>query len=834
MKTASTDIQMSAVETVARVHLLDAPYHIDKTYDYYIPEELRGSVAVGGFVCVPFGGGNKKQLALVCGLSCFSEYGKLKPVIAVVCGSVSLDKEAVGLCFYMKEQLLCSVGEAVKAMIPSSALTKVKEIYRVNPDLDNALERAEAELTPKQLSVFLAIAKEKKGAMGDAILKKLGISVYPILTKLTSLGYIIRDAVFTDSKIHKTEMVSIAESYASLSKTELLTMARGDRQKETIEALLLTDEINMTELCETYEIPKTTVKTLASKGIVSITSVDVYRMPFNGKIEPMSEIVLSPEQEEAKEKILTLCRSGEPKAALLHGITGSGKTKVIQSVMAEVTKSGKQAIMLVPEIALTPQAIAIFRAQYGDKVAVIHSGLSKGERWDAWRRISSGEALVCIGTRSAIFAPMKNLGLIVLDEEQEHTYKSDQNPKYHARDIARYRCAKSGATMLLASATPSLESYKKAKEGKYTLVTLKNRYGNSNLPEVFFVDLSDDARLGWSLPLGLETRMELGYTVDRHEQAILFINQRGYNRYISCPLCGEPLRCRSCSVSYTYHTTKNREGYLFCHYCGRKEAMPSKCPACGSKGFNKIGFGTQFVEEELKHFLSKAKVMRMDADTTTSKFAYEDILSRFKNGEADILLGTQMVTKGHDFPNVTLVGIVNADGLLYQNDYRANERAFDIITQVIGRAGRADKKGKAMIQTYNVNNETLLLAASQNYEKMYENEIALRRSLSYPPFCDILLFVIASEDEVELMNVTTALNDMLLSSLKENPDIESVVYGPMQAPIYKISGIYKMRIVMKCKWNSKTRALISEIYAEICKKLKNRVTVSIDINPSSL
>ncbi len=818
-------------KSVARVYLLDAPYHIDKLYDYYVPEDLRSVLSVGAFVAVPFGGGNKKQLAVIGELSDASDYTSLKPIIAPVCQSIVIDREMLGLCMYMKEHFLCTVGDAVKAILPSAALTKVKEYY-------TATEKGKAEvdtLPPASAAVLRYIAARGR-VSEETLIKDCGESSSAIVLRLKKSGMIEAEAEFSDSKGVVSETVSISGEYAEMELDKLLSLVRGSKQKEALSAISVSGSCNMNELRDRYEISRAILKPLEAKGIINISSFDVFRDPYRGKKLPPDKVYnLSESQTEARGKITALTDSGEPKAVLLYGVTGSGKTGVIRSVMDHVISKGKSVILLVPEIALTPQTVAIFRAHYGDRTVVIHSGLSKGERYDAWRKISQGEADVCIGTRSAIFAPFKNLGLIVIDEEHEHTYKSDMDPKYHARDIARYRCAKQNAVMLLSSATPSLESYLKAKEGKYTLVTLPERYGKSVLPETVITDMRKDARNGYASPIGSELRQRLSEVLEKKEQAILFINQRGYNRFLSCPLCGHVLTCEHCSVSYTYHTTTYGRGYLYCHYCGSKEFAPSKCPQCGNEVLRHIGYGTQMIEEELNKLFPSARITRMDADTTSTKFSYENLLGSFRDGESDILIGTQMVTKGHDFPNVTLVGVINADSSLYLNDYKANERTFSLLTQVIGRAGRADRKGCAMVQTTNPEHPILRISADQDYEKMYENEIALRSSLVFPPYCDMVLFTFGSASEHELVTGATQFAEMFKKLKAEKyGSVAAVEFGPMEAPIYKINGVYRMRVVIKTKLNALARKLISEAYSEISKALGKRIAISADVNPTNL
>lgn len=817
--------------SVARVYLLDAPYHIDKLYDYYIPDELRGLLKVGGFVAVPFGGGNRKQLALVSELAGASEYTALKPVIAPVCDSIVLDGEMTGLCLYMKEHFLCTVGDAVKAILPSAALTKIREIYMVTEkgisDVDG--------LQPRQAALLrYVMAKGKVDT--DTAVKDNGQGAGATLVRLFNGGYLSRVTELNESRSPVIEWVSVSDEYSKYSADQLCSLVRGTRQKEALEVIAVTGQTSLNELRDRHEISKAVLKPMIDKGILILRREDSFRDPYKGKrLQPDKEITLSEEQRAARDRIVELTDSEEPKAALLYGVTGSGKTSVIREVMDHVLSRGRSVILLVPEIALTPQTVGIFRSHFGEKTVVVHSGLSKGERYDAWRRMRSGEATVCIGTRSAVFAPFKNLGLIVIDEEQEHTYKSDMDPKYHARDIARYRCAKQNAVMLLASATPSVESYQRAEEGRYTLITLKERYGDATLPEAVITDVRPDARAGNTSPIGSELRARLARTLEKGEQAILFINQRGYNRFLSCPLCGQVMMCHHCSVSYTYHTSPQGRGYLYCHYCGSKELPPEKCPSCGNETLKHVGYGTQMIEEELKRLYPQAKVIRMDADTTSTRFSYDAILSSFRDGEADILIGTQMVTKGHDFPRVTLVGVINSDSSLYLSDYKANERTFGLLTQVIGRAGRADKKGCALIQTSNPDHPVLKLSGEQDYVRMYKNEIALRKSLVFPPYCDMVLFTMSSEAENELM---TAIGSFASAFSKLNaekyPDAKTVVFGPMEAPVYKLNGIYRMRLIIKCKMNTVTRKLISEAYSELSRAVGKRVGISVDVNPTNL
>ncbi len=632
-------------------------------------------------------------------------------------------------------------------------------------------------------------------------------------------------------KYRKTAVLMLDrdEAEARLLATDK-TKIRSEGQRAIVKYLLEIGSADVELLREQPGVSSANISALAEKGIIKIVTSESIRNPYAAyaRIRDTAEIVLSPAQERAYSSIESLYLEDTAKAALLYGVTGSGKTKVIMKAIDRPLSAGKAGIVLVPEISLTPQTVNIFCRRYGERVAVIHSSLSQGERLDAYRRIKRGEVDLVIGTRSAVFAPLSNMGLIVIDEEHEHTYKSESDPKYHARDVAAYRCGKNRALMLLASATPSLESFYKAQSGVYTLVPLRERYGGAKLPRAVIVDMREELRLGNTSPISDRLHNSLSETFDNEKQAIIFLNRRGYSSQISCKECGEVITCPRCSVSLTYHS--DRDGKLLCHLCGYTAPVPRNCPSCSAEKLSFLGYGTQKLESELGKYLPDMAVMRMDADTTSGKLAYDRMLESFRAGEADILLGTQMVAKGHDFPRVTLVGVALADTSLFVSDFRASERTFSLLTQVIGRAGRAGDDGVAVIQTFAPKNEVVRLACLQDYDRFYEGEIAIRRELSYPPFCDMVQLTLTGEDEATVMKESKHLSDTILHHLEgEYGKLPFTVFGPFEAQVYKLNDKFRMRMVVKCKLNATTRRLFHEILCEF--SLVRGVTLAIDLNP---
>lgn len=604
------------------------------------------------------------------------------------------------------------------------------------------------------------------------------------------------------------------------------------KQKAVVALLEESGSANVREICILAGVTESVIHTLEKKGAVSFFENVVYRNPAKN-VQPQSKemVSLTREQTAAVEKLNNKLDEGVFSTALLFGVTGSGKTQVFLKTIDHVLAQGRNVIVLVPEISLTPQTMSIFYNRYGNQVAVFHSALSLGERSDEFKRVQSGEVHIVIGTRSAVFAPLDNIGLIVVDEEQEHTYKSENSPRYHARDVAKYRCAYHKALLLLASATPSVESYSAAVNGKYMLCELKNRYGNASLPQVVTVDMKAEQPKGTQNAVSETLYGKLNTCIENGHQAILLMNRRGYNTFVACNSCGHVVTCPNCSISLTYHSSENK---LMCHYCGYTENLRTVCPGCGQEAVRYSGFGTQRIEEELARNLPKARILRMDADTTTERFSHEKKFSSFGAGEYDILLGTQMVAKGLDFPNVTLVGVLNADNALYNESYTAGERAFSLLTQVIGRSGRGKKEGSAVIQTITPEHPVIALAAKQDYPSFYDMEIQLRRLMTYPPYCDIFVIGFSCGKEALAAACASAFfQDLVKQNQKERHKL--ILLGPSPAKITKMNGKYRYRLIIKCRNTKEIRGFFKALLIKNSKKKEFKsVTTYVDYNPEDL
>ncbi len=820
----------------AKIYLLDNPYCIDNEYTYFVPHDLSASVKRGSFVIIPFGNSNKTQIGLVTEINCNEPQTKTKSIKSLASEEISFSDTDLELCFFMKEQTLCTIGDAVRSMIPSGALSQIVTCYKY----------VEGSKYDGQYADIFYHIQDQKTVTSQSLEERFGLSAISAVTLFLHKGLIEKDVIIKNKAVGKEKKyytLSITnEQLSSLLGTgdfvDGYKKLRSEMHASILSTLSLRERMLGDDIKAELGATDAQIAALVKKEYIKKETESVYRNPYDhkGRMNHVKELTLSDEQSIALDSLSKMLDKDEPSCALLHGVTGSGKTCVMMKIIDRVLSKGSGVIMLIPEISLTPQTVELFCSRYGQRVAIIHSSLSQGERLDAYMKIRRGEADLVIGTRSAVFAPVSNLGLIIIDEEQEHTYKSDNNPKYHARDIARFRSAKTNSLLLLASATPSIESYKKAMDGSYTLIELKERYGKAQLPTVELVDMREEIRAGNDLSLSIPLLDKIGTALHKKEQTILFLNRRGYHNFVSCASCGTAIACPNCSVSMTHHTDRiYHRTELVCHWCGKRMPTPTSCPECGGTHIKPMGIGIQLIEQKLNELYPTVSTIRMDTDTTASKHAYDTMLADFRSHKAEILLGTQMVTKGHDFPDVTLVGILNADTSLYLNDFRANERTFSMLTQVIGRAGRSEKKGVALIQTTNPDHDVIGLACKQDYKTFYSNEIQTRKLLSYPPYCDIVLLTLSGQVENAVMKDSKLLSDMLREKISTKySDVPVICYGPFEAPVYKLDGKYRMRIIIKTKLTKKSREMFAEIYRSFGKRKKNEPMLSVDFNPSSL
>ena len=704
-----------------------AAYHFDKLYNYAIPVEFAAVLQPGMRVLVPFGGGNRKRQGIVLGRKQVPSLEKLKPLVSLLDSEPILSPELLRLVSFLKETTFCSYFDAVKAILPGGIGYRMRYDYGLSPLWGRKKEplREDEQMLVNYLENKSGMVPEEK------LLGLLGLSASsPLLGEMLQKGILVREE--TAKRRMKDETVRMLALSAQQEGMEDIRLT--PKQKEVLSFLQTVETASVRETIYFTGVTEAVFRALEKKGLLYYYDAEVLRQTLQSGEKRKELPPLTPEQETAYQSLLRDYQKKEASTALLYGVTGSGKTQVYLKLIAKAVEEGRQAIVLVPEISLTPQAIAAFTAVFGDKVAIQHSGLSLGERMDQWKKIRAGQVSIAVGTRSAIFAPFRNLGLIIIDEEQEHTYKSEASPRFHARDVARFRSAQNNCLLVLASATPSVESYYYAQKGVYHLITLKNRYGGALLPNVEVVDMGQELRDGNDSQLSRELLVEMQENLQNKEQTILLLNRRGYHTRVICTGCNTAASCPNCSIAMTYHAANGR---LMCHYCGYSRPADERCPVCGGRYLRYQGIGTQKLEEELHELFPDARVLRMDADTTMSKNAHSEKFRAFADGAYDIMVGTQMVAKGLNFPKVTLVGVLAADASLFGDDFKCQERTFSLITQVVGRSGRGEKHGRAMIQTYVPDNPVIEQAACQDYEGFFREEILGRKVMLYPPFCSI-------------------------------------------------------------------------------------------------
>ncbi len=802
---------------MVKVAVSAAPYSIDKPYSYLVPESLAAAAVPGVRVMVPFGRGNKESEGLILARVQEPKLPGSKALRQVLDPEPVLDKAGIDLALWMRGRYFCTVFEAVKTILPAGLWYGLREIWSLAMEPETA--RSAAVGIPGAWQVLDLLEKQGgkadirvlRDALGDGAEKPLkAMKKAEILTCETDAKRKIAD------KSHR--MVELAvnteDAYALTEPKRRSAPARY----EVVNFLATAGRTPAAEVSYYTGASARTLKTMEKAGLIAFSEEEELRVPSLDDVEPGPEIVLNEEQQRAFEEILGRVQAAKPSVTLLHGVTGSGKTQVYLRLVQETLALGKTAMVLVPEIVLTPQMMRKFSSYFGSRVAMLHSSLKMTERYDQWKRIRRGEVDVVLGTRSALFAPLKNLGLIIMDEEQEGSYQSENVPRYDAREVAKYLCVREKAALVFGSATPTVETAWAVEQGSYQKALLRRRYNENALPEVLIADLRQEILNGNPGLISTPLRQELEKNLAAGEQSILFLNRRGSSRMLLCGECGYVPQCPRCSTAMTYHSANGR---LMCHYCGHSEPAADTCPECG--GWMKhVGVGTQKVEEELRELFPEAGILRMDADTTAG--GHEEILQTFERERVPILLGTQMVAKGLDFENVTLVGVLSADISLYVDNYRAAERTFSLLTQVVGRAGRGGKTGRAVIQTYTPGNDVIRCAARQDYDAFYESEIRMRRLRRYPPFADLFTVTVSGTEEGWVLRAAVSVRETL-RQLCRRPELaagEPEVLGPAPAPVVKVNNRFRYRCTLVGKNDKATREMLAWLQKDFAKDSANR------------
>ncbi|PWW27427.1 replication restart DNA helicase PriA [Cytobacillus oceanisediminis] len=794
--------------------IVDVPAkQTDRAFDYKIPDHLAGVIQPGMRVIVPFG--PRKIQGFVTGLKTESEFSQLKSIAAPMDLNPVLNQELLSLGDWLTQKTLCYKISAYQAMLPAALKAKYEKKLVL-------AEKADRVALPEKVQTLF---ENTETITWDEAVKDGTLS---LLQKEASNGnidiiYQVKERV----KKKKVKQVFPAADRNVLGEYIEKLPANATKQKEVLEYFLQDDSpVEQKELFSFLGITSSTIKGLIQKGLLGQKEVEIYRNPFGDREFKRTEpLPLTEEQRKAIIPILNSIEEKRHETFLLYGVTGSGKTEVYLQSIQRVLQDGKEAIVLVPEISLTPQMVNRFKGRFGDQVAVMHSGLSAGEKYDEWRKIQRKEVKVVVGARSAIFAPFENLGIVIIDEEHETSYKQEENPRYHARDVAIERAGKYKCPVVLGSATPSLESFARAHKGVYQLLSLPKRMNNQSLPSVEIVDMREELREGNRSMFSRVLLDKIKDRLEKKEQIVLFLNKRGHSSFVMCRDCGYVINCPHCDISLTYHRFNQQ---MKCHYCGYEASVPNTCPECESEHIRYFGTGTQKVEEELAKVLPEAKVIRMDVDTTSRKGSHEKLLDQFQEGHADILLGTQMIAKGLDFPNITLVGVLSADTMLHLPDFRSSEKTFQLLTQVSGRAGRHELEGEVIIQTYTPEHYSVELAGEQDYDKFYEREMMVRKIHRYPPFYYISLVTVSHEELMMAVSVTEKITQYIQSRLSA----ESIVLGPVASPIPRINNRYRYQCLIKYKREPELGQALKKVLDNYQHEIAaGGLAISVDLNP---
>lgn len=806
---------------IASVVLSAGLRSFDKLYDYIIPDNL--SALPGMRVLVPFGAKNRLCSAWIVQVRQDEATRALKEIHSLVDDYPLLNQEMLKLSEWMKNRYLCTWGEAIGCMVPAGVNLTRQRIVK------SCIQSPSEEMSP--IMARLCEAGDE-GVLYQDLEREFPDNLEVMLKELVDKGLVEIRETFRQRVSQKKQRAV----YPVIDQAEFMALYHEGQVKSVYQARVMDFlyEEGMCFLQDLLLIPgvsHATIRAMHKKGWVAYEDVDVERDPFEIQENASNGIAPVPteDQQRALDTLMPLLEGHRLNEALLHGVTGSGKTEVYIRLIEEAIRLGKTAIVLVPEISLTPQMVSRFTIRFGKRVAIQHSRLSLGERYDQWQKIRRGEVDVVIGVRSAVFAPLNNLGIVIVDEEHEPTYKSENNPKYDARHVARARCNINGALLLLGSATPSVETYARARSGKIGLIEMKTRANTRPLPQVRMVDMRAELQQGNLKMISRVLEEELIRVKRNGEQAILFLNRRGYASFLLCRDCGFVLRCPNCSVSMTYH---RNDRHVVCHYCGYTVPVPPSCPNCRGVHLKPMGTGTQRIEEELLSHEAGFRVLRMDLDTTGSKYGYQRILDAFRTGEADILIGTQMVAKGHDFPNVTLVGILAADAMLFTEDYRSTERTFQLVTQAAGRAGRGEKPGQVILQAYNVDNYALQAAMEQDFHAFYSREIPIRQQLGYPPFAHIGMVMVSSTDNSRGWELIIRIHQFLMEKYGQTDQL--TISRPLRAPIFVLRNRMRWRIILKHPSTGHLLGILKDVAAMTDRMKLKDARVSVDIDPVNM
>ena len=811
---------------IAKIAVSAANFAIDKPYSYSVSRQM--SLAPGMRVTVPFGRSNRRTEGIV--LSVEEGIGeKLKSVDKTLDEMPVLSDTMLRLASFIRSRYFCTFYEAARAMLPAGLWFETKETFALTEDRS----WQGSNLRQKNAEKILQLLLDCGGSCDGQLLHQL-VADEEELRK--AVAYLQKKKWITASRDFARKTGDRTERIATLAVPAEQAMEYAQSrpksaamQRTVLELMCSIGSAAVKELCYFTGASTATVKRLADLGYLQLSEKEVLRCRQIQPVQLDGPLHLNEEQQTAFDGLSRQMDAEKPGTALLYGVTGSGKTSVYIKLIERCLAQGKQAMLLVPEIALTPQLLGLMAAYFGDQVAILHSSLPAGERYDQWKKVRSGQSGVVIGTRSAVFAPCPNLGLVILDEEQEHSYKSENNPRYNAKEVALWRGLKEKALVLLGSATPSVETMYHAKTGASALYTLRQRYNGKGLPKVEIVDMKEQLRDGNDASLSYPLQDAIRETTDAGKQTILFLNRRGNSRALICVDCREAPECPRCNARLTYHSANER---LMCHYCGYSQHVPQRCPTCGGP-LKRMGTGTQKVQQEIQGIFGDIAVDRMDADTVSAANPHEKILDHFRDEKVPVLIGTQMVAKGLNLPDVTLVGVLDADLSLYTGSYRAAETTFNMLTQVVGRAGRGDTAGRAMIQTMVPEHKVITMASRQDYDSFYELEIGLRRVQNCPPFGDIATVTFIGQEEARVLRGGVKFRDSLLACLKqpEYRDEICTALGPAPCPVPKINYNYRYRLSLRLKMSQKMTVLLGHLLRQFSLDKENRgVTAFIDVN----